>query len=63
MHPVHVVAKANMTFPQYPHNIRSGRNSRIRSRIRSSHPNISNIRNNRSIRSRKSILMNFGLGA
>ena len=40
-------------------NIRSGRNSRIRS----SHPNISNIRNNRSIHSRKSILMNFGLGA
>lgn len=59
MHPVHVVAKANMTFPQYP-NIRSVRNNRIRSRIHNSHPNISN---NRSIRSHKPILMNFGSGA
>lgn len=59
---MHVVAKADMTFPQYP-NIRSGRNNRSRGRIRNNHPNISNIRNNRSIRSRKPILMNFGSGA
>lgn len=59
MHPVHVVAKANMTFPQYPQ-YPHGRNNRIRSRIHNSHPNISN---NRSIRSHKPIPTNCGSGA